>query len=84
MAISEDGSAANETNASSSVVDTNSALYIHPSDNPGMMLIPAQFDGAGYRSCGIGVMRTLSVKNKLDFIDESCKKPYANSNLLRQ
>ncbi|XP_049410341.1 uncharacterized protein LOC125873447 [Solanum stenotomum] len=64
--------------------DPNNALYVHPSDSPGMMLVPAQFDGAGYRSWRRGVMRALSVKNKLGFIDESCVKSNANSSQLRQ
>ena len=65
--------------------DTNGVLYVHPSDNPGMMLVPVQFDGTGYRSWRRGVMRALSVKNKLGFIDGSCEKPSSNNSpLLRQ
>ena len=64
--------------------DTNGVLYVHPSDNPGMMLVPVQFDGTGYRSWRRGVMRALSVKNKLGFIVGSCEKPNANSPQLCQ
>ncbi|XP_015168768.1 uncharacterized protein [Solanum tuberosum] len=49
-----------------------------------MMLVPAQFDGTGHRSWKRGVMRALSVKNKLGFIDRSCEKPNVNSPQLRQ
>lgn len=42
--------------------DSSSALYVHPSDSPGMTLVPAQFDGAGYRSWRRGIMRAFSVK----------------------
>lgn len=59
--------------------DINNALYVHPSDNPGVMLVTTQFDGAGYRSWRRGVIRALSVKNKLGFIDVSCVKSNANS-----
>ena len=64
--------------------DAHSTLYIHPLDSPGMVLVPTQFDGTGYRSWRRGVMRALSVKNKLGFIDGSCVKPTANSNQSHQ
>ena len=64
--------------------DANGVLYVHPSDNPGMILVPVQFDGTGYRTWRRGVMRALSVKNKLGFIDGSCEKPSTNTPLLRQ
>ncbi|XP_069149155.1 uncharacterized protein [Solanum lycopersicum] len=64
--------------------NTNGVLYVHPSDNPGMMLVPVQFDGIGYRSWRKGVMRALSVKNKLGFVDGSCEKPNNNLSQLRQ
>ncbi|KAL3375216.1 hypothetical protein AABB24_006618 [Solanum stoloniferum] len=53
------------------------ALYIHPSDSPGTVLVPVQFDGDRYQSWRIGVMQALSEKNKLGFIDGSCGKPDA-------
>ncbi|KAH0766130.1 hypothetical protein KY285_002001 [Solanum tuberosum] len=64
--------------------DSTSALYVHPSEGPGMMLVPVQFDGAGYRSWRREVMRDLSMKNKLGFINGSCVKPAANSSMSRQ
>ena len=64
--------------------DANGVLYVHPSDNPRMMLVPVQFDGTGHRSWRRGDMRALSVKNKLGFINGSCEKPNANSPQLRQ
>jgi len=65
-------------------IDTSSPLYVHPSDSPGMLLVPVQFDGTGYRSWRRGVLRALSVKNKSGFIDGSCTKPAENSLQLRQ
>ncbi|KAH0697064.1 hypothetical protein KY290_014494 [Solanum tuberosum] len=82
MPVDDNVSTSEGTNTSGN--DTSSALYVHPSDSPGMMLVPAQFDGTGYRSWRRGVMRALSVKNKLGFIDRSCEKPNANSPQLRQ
>ncbi|KAH0731086.1 hypothetical protein KY289_002274 [Solanum tuberosum] len=64
--------------------DSTSALYVHPSDSPGMMLVPVHFVGAGYLSWKRGVMRDLSVKNKLEFIDGSYVKPAVNSSMSRQ
>ncbi|XP_015158325.1 uncharacterized protein [Solanum tuberosum] len=72
------------TEGTSTGGDASSALYVHPSDSPGMVLVSVQFDGIGYRSWRRGVMRALSVKNKLGFIDGSCGKPTANLPQLRQ
>ena len=58
--------------------DAHNTLYIHPSDSPGMVLVPTQFDGTRYRSWRRGIMRALLVKNKLGFIYGSCVKPVAS------
>ena len=63
------------TEGTATRIDTSSVFYVHPSDNPGISLVPAQFDGVGYRSWRRGILRALSVKNKLVFIDGSCVKP---------
>ncbi|XP_015161373.1 uncharacterized protein [Solanum tuberosum] len=63
------------TNTTDAPIDSSSPLYIHPSDNPGAMLVPNTFDGTGYRSWRRGVLRSLSVKNKLGFINGKCEKP---------
>uniref|UniRef100_M1BMN2 Retrotransposon Copia-like N-terminal domain-containing protein n=1 Tax=Solanum tuberosum TaxID=4113 RepID=M1BMN2_SOLTU len=75
------------TEGTSTGGDASSALYVHPSDSPGMVLVSVQFDGIGYRSWRRGVMRALSVKNKLGFIDGSCgptgrnyKTSFSNNN----
>ncbi|KAK4714000.1 hypothetical protein R3W88_019907 [Solanum pinnatisectum] len=52
---------------------------MHPSANPGAMLVPNPFNGIGYRSWRRGVLRSLSVKNKLGFINGECEKPASNS-----
>ncbi|XP_070056465.1 uncharacterized protein [Nicotiana tomentosiformis] len=61
------------------VIDASSPLYIHPSDSPGAMLVPVSFDEIGYRSWRRSVLRALSVKNKLGFINGECRKPSPNS-----
>ncbi|XP_019229824.1 PREDICTED: uncharacterized protein LOC109210807 [Nicotiana attenuata] len=65
------------------IVDTSSPFYMHPSDNPGIALVPVPFDGFVYHSWRRGVMRALSVKNKLGFIDGDCKRPDPDSSSYR-
>lgn len=60
-------------------LDSTSPLYMHPSESAGSMLVPVAFDGTGYRSWRIGILRALSVKNKLGFITGKCKKPNPDS-----
>ncbi|XP_019237003.1 PREDICTED: uncharacterized protein LOC109217227 [Nicotiana attenuata] len=67
-----------------SVIDAGNPLYIHPSDNPGMTLVPIRFDGIGYRSWRRSVLRALSVKNKLGFINGEFVKPSSDSPQSRQ
>ncbi|XP_049385732.1 uncharacterized protein LOC125849803 [Solanum stenotomum] len=67
------------TNTTDAPIDSFSPLYIHPSDNPGAMLVPNPFNRTGYRSWRRGVLRSLSVKNKLGFINGKCEKPASNS-----
>ncbi|XP_019239047.1 PREDICTED: uncharacterized protein LOC109219082 [Nicotiana attenuata] len=67
-----------------SVIDTSNPLYIHPSDSPGMTLVPIPFDGIGYRSWRRSVLRALSVKNKLDFINGEFVRPSSDSPQFRQ
>ena len=83
MAIETTSTSASEGSVISGS-DANGVLYVHPSDNLGMILVPAQFDGTRYKTWRRGVMRALSVKNKLGFIDGSCEKSSTNSPLLRQ
>ncbi|KAH0647561.1 hypothetical protein KY285_032809 [Solanum tuberosum] len=59
--------------------DVRSPLYIHPSDSAGSVLVPVPFDGVGFRSWKRGVLRSLSVKNKLGFINGECMKPSPQS-----
>ncbi|KAH0635766.1 hypothetical protein KY289_035681 [Solanum tuberosum] len=66
------------------MIDTGNPLYIHPSDNPSFTLAPTHFDGTGYRSWKRSVLRSLSVKNKLDFVTGEYLKPDTPSMTVRQ
>ncbi|XP_070053661.1 uncharacterized protein [Nicotiana tomentosiformis] len=61
------------------VMDSTNPLYMHPSENAGSTLVPIPFDGVGYRSWRRGVLRALSVKNKIGFINGKCRKPNVDS-----
>ncbi|KAH0761703.1 hypothetical protein KY290_017776 [Solanum tuberosum] len=65
-------------------IDVGSQLYIHPSDSAGAVLVPVPFDGVGFSSWKRGVLRSLSVKNKLGFINGECLKPSSTSPNYRQ
>nr|XP_016486302.1 PREDICTED: uncharacterized protein LOC107806626 [Nicotiana tabacum] len=67
-----DKDTSNTTNPS---LDTTSPLYMHPSESAVTVLVPVVFDETSYRSWRRGVMRALSVKNKVGFITEKYKKP---------
>ncbi|XP_047260381.1 uncharacterized protein LOC124893421, partial [Capsicum annuum] len=69
----------------STMIDPGNPLFIHPSDSPSATLAPIPFDGVGYRSWHHSVLRSLSIKNKLGFINGVCKKPILQtSSKLRQ
>ncbi|XP_019255103.1 PREDICTED: uncharacterized protein LOC109233688 [Nicotiana attenuata] len=65
----------NTSNSTNPLLDSTNPLYMHPSENVGSMLVPVIFDGSGYRSWRHGVLRALSVKNKIGFINGKCGKP---------
>ncbi|XP_059280987.1 uncharacterized protein LOC132034614 [Lycium ferocissimum] len=56
-------------------IDLSSPLYMHLSESAGIILVPVVFDGTGYRSWRRGILRALSVKNKVGFITGKCNKP---------
>ncbi|XP_070040382.1 uncharacterized protein [Nicotiana tomentosiformis] len=65
-------------------LDSTSPLYMHPSESAGYMLVSVAFDGTSYRSWRRGILRALSVKNKVGFITGKCKKPEPISATLDQ
>ncbi|KAH0669237.1 hypothetical protein KY285_023399 [Solanum tuberosum] len=56
---------------------------MHPSDNPDGMLVPVPFSEIGYRSWRHSVLRALSVKSKLGFINGECERPARESSKCR-
>ncbi|KAH0683497.1 hypothetical protein KY290_022117 [Solanum tuberosum] len=68
----------------SSGIDTGSHFYIHSSDSPGAVFVPVSFNGTGFHSWRRSVLRFLSVKNKLVFINGECKRPDPNHSTYRQ
>ncbi|KAM3265439.1 hypothetical protein P3L10_002433 [Capsicum annuum] len=85
--VVENGEKSNANGANVSGVsseDASSPMYMHPSDNPGASLVPIPFDGVRYRSWRRGVLRALSVKNKLGFINGEYKRPDPGTSRYRQ
>ncbi|KAH0749901.1 hypothetical protein KY290_029133 [Solanum tuberosum] len=60
---------------SSTLIDSASPFYIHPSDSPGMLLVNSPFDGKGYAGWSRALVIALSAKNKLGLIDGSLAEP---------
>ncbi|XP_028802468.1 uncharacterized protein LOC114757562 [Neltuma alba] len=60
---------------SSSVTDQNSPYYIHPSENPALVLVAPPLDGANYHGWARSMKMALLSKNKLKFIDGSISLP---------
>lgn len=79
-----DHNSRNPIGSSNSTIDISSPLYIHPSDSPSLPLVPVVFEGIGYKSWRKSIERSLSVKNKLGFINEECRKSADNSPQYRQ
>ncbi|XP_033509655.1 uncharacterized protein [Nicotiana tomentosiformis] len=67
-----------------SEIDRSDHLYLHPSDNPGVMIVFVPLIVIGYRSWRLSVLRGLLVKNKLGFINGECKRPDPHSPIFRQ
>nr|XP_009592340.1 uncharacterized protein LOC104089199 [Nicotiana tomentosiformis] len=84
MAITEQTEETTTTATTQTVINATSPLYIHSSDSPGSTLVPAPFDEIGYRSWRRSVLRALSVKNKLGFINGDSKRPDVTSLHFRQ
>nr|XP_016443290.1 PREDICTED: uncharacterized protein LOC107768662 [Nicotiana tabacum] len=65
----------NTSDSTNPLLNSINPLYMHPSKNVGFMLLPVAFDGSRYRSWRRRVLRALSVKNKVGFINGKCGKP---------
>lgn len=59
----------------STVIDSDHPLYLHPSDTTGLSLVSIQLTGTeNYSIWSRGMLIALLAKNKLGFINGSCKK----------
>lgn len=77
-----------ESSTSSSVlqspptlIDSSHPLYVHPSDNPGVLLVSVPFSGMGYTSWRKNVLIALSAKNKAELISGRIPQPSPTSPL---
>ncbi|XP_071715272.1 uncharacterized protein [Rutidosis leptorrhynchoides] len=64
---------------SGSAIDTNSPMYIHPSDYPKQMHVNETLTDNKYTDWSQEMMNFLFAKNKVGFVDGSIKKPDNNS-----
>lgn len=58
--------------------DSSSPYYLHPSDNPGAMLVSEVFNGGNYVAWSRSITIALTVKNKVKFIDGTISPPSPN------
>ncbi|XP_015057536.1 uncharacterized protein LOC107003766 [Solanum pennellii] len=65
-------------------IDPIDLMYIHPFESVGFGIIPTAFDGVNYRSWRRGMLRDLSVKNKMGFVIGKRKKPVQNDPQINQ
>ncbi|GAV89281.1 UBN2_3 domain-containing protein, partial [Cephalotus follicularis] len=66
-------------------VDFNDPLYLHPSDTLGVNIVNEQLVGTeNYGVWSRAMMIGLTAKNKLGFVDGSCRKPMEGSPMLHQ
>ncbi|KAF3640001.1 hypothetical protein FXO38_22346 [Capsicum annuum] len=63
----------------SKVLDQSIHYFLHPTDSPGKSLVNSIIEGKGYWGWIRSILITLSAKNKLGFIDGSCKAPALNN-----
>ncbi|XP_019241409.1 PREDICTED: uncharacterized protein LOC109221380, partial [Nicotiana attenuata] len=62
-------------------IDSCHPYFLTSSDNPGINLINISFDGSSYANWRRGVLISLSAKNKLGFINGTCRCPSVDSPL---
>ncbi|KAF5445279.1 hypothetical protein F2P56_034343 [Juglans regia] len=63
--------------------DSSSSYYLHPSDNPGALLVSEIFTGENYIAWSRSLPIALTVKNKITFIDGSLTQPNLDNPRLR-
>ncbi|KAF5458830.1 hypothetical protein F2P56_022831 [Juglans regia] len=63
--------------------DSSSYYYLHPSDNPGALLVSEIFSGDNYVAWSRSITIALTVKNKVAFIDGSLPQPSSTNARLK-
>jgi hypothetical protein len=63
--------------------DSFSCCYMHPSDNPGALLVSEIFTGENYIAWSRSMTIALTMKNKIAFIDGSLVQPITTNQSLR-
>ncbi|KAK4258442.1 hypothetical protein QN277_004893 [Acacia crassicarpa] len=61
------------------VADLTSPFYIHPNENPTLVLVSPPLDGSNYHSWARAMRMALLSKNKLRFVDGSLPPPPSNA-----
>ena len=81
--LNDSGSGSSGPNRTYEVYN-NDPLYLPSSYFPGTQLFNAKLNGANFQKWSRAVKIALKTKTKLGFIDGSCAKPGANSQLYDQ
>ncbi|TMW99444.1 hypothetical protein EJD97_002536, partial [Solanum chilense] len=63
-------------------MDSRNPLFLHPSNSPGMTVVNTNFDGHGFACWKRSLLIALSAKNKLGFINGTCRAPSIDSTYL--
>lgn len=61
--------------------DQSSPYYIHPNENPALILVSPPLDGSNYHSWARGMKMALLSKNKMKFVDGSLPPPLSTDKL---
>ncbi|GKV05630.1 hypothetical protein SLEP1_g17617 [Rubroshorea leprosula] len=69
----------NQTADFSSIDQYNNPFYLHPSDNPGNILVSTPLTGDNYATWRRAVIIALTAKKKLSFVDGSLPQPASDS-----
>ncbi|GLT39324.1 hypothetical protein SLA2020_135220 [Shorea laevis] len=60
-------------------IHLDSPYYLHPSDDPGRILVTTPLNGENYHTWRKAMQNALYAKNKMGFVDGTLKKPDAKS-----
>ena len=82
MTEEENASMANSHSSNGSIQnlsdDSSNCYYLHPSDNPGALLVSKIFTGKNYIVWSRSMSIALTVKNKIACVDGSLVQPITN------